>query len=112
MKPMDLALKYMEIFYSGKNIDRLYQLFSDDFIFNGPLFKFDSAKGYVKSLMDDPPKGLTYKIIQTYESESSVCLVYEFSKPGISCVPMAQLFETRKNKISRILLIFDTQAFT
>ncbi len=112
MKPMDLALRYMEIFYSGKNIDRLYQLFSDDFSFYGPLFQFDSAKDYVKSLIDDPPEGLTYKIIQSFESESSACLVYEFSKPGISCVPMAQLFETNNDKISKILLIFDTRAFT
>ncbi|HJP17661.1 MAG TPA: hypothetical protein QF468_03285 [Nitrospinota bacterium] len=109
---MDLALRYMQIFYSGKNIDRLYQLFSDDFSFSGPLFQFDSAKGYINSLINDPPEGLAYKIIQSFESESSACLVYKFSKPGISCVPMAQLFETEKDKIKKITLIFDTQSFT
>lgn len=111
MKPLDLALKYMEIFYSGKNIERLNQLFSDDFSFYGPLVQFDSAKDYVNSLINDPPDGLNCKIIKAFESDSSACLIYEFSKPGI-CVPMAQLFETKNDKISKIQLIFDSKAFT
>ncbi len=100
----------MEIFFSGKNIERLNQLFSDDFSFHGPLFQFDSAKDYVNSLISDPPEEFNYKIIKTFESESSACLVYEFFKPGI-CVPMAQIFETKNDKICKIQLIFDSKVF-
>ena len=36
MRPLELANKYMEIFYSGKQIDDLRHLFADDFSF-GPV---------------------------------------------------------------------------
>ena len=110
MKPLELALKYMDIVFNGKNPDELNNLFADEFIFSGPFNKFDTAEDYIKSLKTDPPLGFEYKILRTFEGESSVCLVYQFSKPGVS-VPMAQLFETNCGKISRIMLIFDTAAF-
>ena len=99
MKPFELALKYMEIFFNGENLDDLFQPFSENFSFEGPLFKFYSAKDYVNSLKLDPPKNFDYKIIRSFENESSTCLIYQFIKPVIS-VPMAQLFEAngRKNQ--------------
>ena len=100
----------MEIFYSGENMDRLYPLITNDFTFQGPLFEFESAKSYIESLIGDPPIECNYSLIESYETKSSACLVYQFSKPGIS-VPMAQYFEVDNEKISRILLVFDTRAF-
>ena len=41
---------------------------------------------------------------------SSACLIYQFSKPGVS-TSMPQTFDTKDGKISSILLIFDTGAF-
>ncbi len=113
MRPLDLALRYMKIFYSDGNVDELFQLFANDFTFSGPLYKFDSREDYIKSLKSDPPigfVGLEYKIISSFENEFSACLVYQFTKPGIS-VPMAQIFNISNNKISNILLIFDTSVF-
>jgi len=111
MKPLDLALKYMDIFFSGKDLNQLSQIFSKDITFDGPIFKFNSAKSYLQALKKDPPQGMNYKIIKVFEQDSSVCLFYQFSKPGIS-LPMAQLFEIENNKISKILLIFDTSVFS
>jgi len=110
MKPLDLSLKYMDIFYSGNNIDDLSNIFSKDFSFEGPLYRFDSAKSYIDALKKDPPTGMTYEIIQTFENESTVCLIYQFLKQDIS-TPMAQVFEIEKEKIKKILLIFDTRVF-
>ncbi len=110
MRPLELARQYMDLFYAGKDLDALMDLFARDFTFSGPFYRFDSAEAYVRSLKADPPEGLSYRIIRTFESDAAACLVYQFSKPGVS-VPMAQLFEISGGKISRILLIFDTGAF-
>jgi len=110
MRPLELANKYMEIFYSGNQIDDLRQLFSNDFSFKGPFYEFDTAEAYIESLKAEPPAGFEYSIYQSYENESSACLIYQFSKPGVS-VLMAQQFEIKNGRISRIFLIFDTAAF-
>lgn len=94
MRPLDLALKYMEIVFSENNLDDLSHLFACDFNFRGPLFEFDWAEGYIHSLKSEPPLGFKYKIINSFENESSACLVYEFLKPNV-CVSMAQLFEIK-----------------
>lgn len=111
MKPLELALKYMDIVFDRKNPDELGHLFADEFTFSGPFYEFHTAEDYIKSLKTDPPVGFQCKILRTFEGKSSACLVYQFSKPGVS-LPMAQLFETNSGKISRIMLIFDTAAFS
>jgi len=110
MKPLDLALQYMDIFFNSHNMEELTSLLSQDFSFQGPLYEFNSPQSYIESLKTDPPLGFEYKIIRSFESSSSAGLFCLFSKPGIQ-VPMAQLFEIRNHKISRILLIFDNKAF-
>jgi hypothetical protein len=111
VKPLKLALKFMDIFFSGEKMDRLRPLLADDFSFNGPLYKFDSAEDYINSLQADLPKGFNFEIIRSLEDESSACIFYQFTKPGV-CTPMAQMFEVNEGKISKILLVFDTSAFT
>jgi len=111
MKPLDVALKYMEIFFGGKNMEDLRSLLTDDCKFEGPFYQFETAADYVRSLREDPPQDFKYEILQRFENESSVCLVYQFSKPGIS-TPMVQVFEFRENKICKILLIFDSGVFS
>ncbi|HEY5648161.1 MAG TPA: nuclear transport factor 2 family protein [Nitrospiria bacterium] len=101
----------MEIFYSGRNVEDLRELFSDGFSFTGPFAQYSSADDYISALKADPPRDVHYKIIKSFENESSACLLYEFSKPGMT-IPMAQLFEVRDGKISRIILVFDRAVFT
>ncbi len=84
---------------------------TDNFNFNGPFYQFDSAEAYITSLQADPPKGFKYEIIRSFENESSACLIYQFTKPGV-CTPMVQLFEVKERKISKVLLVFDTQTFS
>lgn len=110
MKPLDLALEYMDVVFGGKDIERLSNLLADQFSFQGPFFKFDSAVDYINSLKADPPKDFGYTMISTFEDEASACLVYRFSKPGVD-TPMVQLFKINNGKISKILLVFDTAPF-
>ncbi len=111
MKPLDAALRYMGIFFSGSDLEALRPLFADDLIFEGPFYTFDSAEAYLDSLRDDPPEGMTYDILASFESASSACLIYQFSKPGVQ-TPMAQLFEMEGGVIRKITLIFDTGVFS
>lgn len=110
MKPIELAQKYMEIFFSGENVEDLSGLFADEFSFVGPFYRFDSALAYIDSLQSDPPQKCEFQILHTFEKTSSVCFIYQFIKPGIS-TPMAQTFEIRGGKICNVLLIFDTGVF-
>ena len=110
MNPLDLALQYMDIFYSTREIDVLAPLLAENLVFQGPFYQFDSAEAYLASLRGDSRAGLTYSLIHSVADATSACLIYQFSKPGIS-TPMAQLFEIRGGKIKKIILIFDTKVF-
>jgi len=111
MKPIDLALKYMDIVFNGKDPHLLKEILDDQLTFSGPMYHFDSAKDYINSLIDNPPDGFGYELIHSYEDETTTCLLYEFHKPGVR-IPMAQFFKIGKNKISKILLIFDASFFS
>ena len=111
MKPLELANKYLEIFYSGKNIQDLSALFATDLKFNGPLYTFETSEAYINSLLSSPPKDFNYSILHSYENTTSACVIYQFSKAGVT-LPMTQYFEVKNEKIRKILLIFDTAKFT
>jgi len=111
MKPLELANKYLEIFYSGKNIQDVSHLFTDDLKFTGPFYSFDTSEAYINSLLSNPPENFKYSILHSYENATSTCIIYQFSKPGIT-LPMTQYFEIKSGKINKILLIFDTGKFT
>ncbi len=110
-KPLDLAMRYMEIFFAGRDPDELGPLFSSNFSFQGPMYRFDNAAAYIESLKQAPPQDCNFTLIESFERDNKVCLIYRFSKPDISEV-MAQLFTIESDRISRILLIFDSQPFT
>ena len=110
MTPLELAEKYMDCVFKTGNLEELRNILSDDLQFRGPFFHFDSADDYVNSLRNDPPENFEYEILKSYTDNSSACLVYQFSKPGVS-TPMTQTFEAIDGKISSILLIFDTGVF-
>lgn len=110
MSPLDVALRYMEIFFSGRNLERLHEILGDPFEFTGPLYRFDSARAYVESLQADPPEGFAYRLLQTFADGGRVNLIYQFSKPGVETV-MSQFFQIRDGRIARTLLIFDTGPF-
>lgn len=110
-KPVDLAERYMKAFFGRAPLEKMSELFSDDLVFEGPFHKYASAKQYIDALMEDPPKDVNYVLERIYEDESSVCLIYTFSKHGLE-TRMVQMFEVADGKICKIHLVFDTRAFT
>lgn len=110
MRPVDLAYKYLEIFFSGRDLERLYDILADDLKFSGPFYEFTSAREYVETLVAQPPVECAYKILYVFEKGSAVNLIYEFSKPETRA-KISQIFEIRDAKIAVTLLIFDSSQF-
>ena len=110
MTALELAHRYLELIYTVRDYRELLQVLHDDLEFRGPFQSYHSAKGYIQALIDDPFTKVTYQVFHSYENDSSACLIYKFNKHEISTT-MVQIFELREHKISRIQLIFDTNAF-
>ena len=110
-KPTELAQKYMESYFSQTPLESMEAILAEDLIFEGPFQSSTSAKTYLESLRENPPINVSFEMEEVFENESSVCFVYQFSKPGVK-TRMAQIFEVYDEKISKIKLVFDTRAFT
>ena len=50
-------------------------------------------------------------VVQDFRAVTSACLVYKFSKPGVSTL-MAQPCKVIDDRTASVLLVFDTGAFT
>ena len=111
MRPLQLALKFMEVFFGGEGIEALRPLFAKNLKFKGPLYSSSTAEEYIQALKSDPPKGLDYRILGLNEKAASARLVYLFFKPGVR-TPMEQTFQVADGKITAMLLNFDTRVFT
>lgn len=110
IKPIDLAESYMKSFFGQAPLQMMHALFAADLEFEGPFYRSSSAKEYIDRLKEDPPTDVHYVMEKTYEDENSACLVYLFSKPGVE-TRMVQTFEIADDKIRKIKLVFDTNAF-
>jgi hypothetical protein len=91
-------------------LDQLQEILAVDMQFRGPFHHYHQATDYINSLKSDPPENFRYEMIKTYSDDTSACLVYRFSKPGIKTI-MTQIFEVKNDKITHILLVFDTKDF-
>lgn len=110
MSPLALAYRFMEIFYESADPEQLSAILHEDLEFTGPFYRLDSARAYIDSLLVDPPREMSYRIIHAYQDAASACLIYQMEKPGIS-TPMAQQFTVKNGKIHQIRLIFDSGVF-
>ena len=110
MSPKTLALAYLNCLFKTGNLVQLEKFLAPDLDFQGPFYQFQSAAAYLQALRKDPPEGFNYKLIKSFEEDTSVCLIYRFSKAGVSTL-MTQWFVVENDKINKITLIFDTAAF-
>jgi hypothetical protein len=110
MGPLDLARKYMAILFEQGDLSELDQVLANTLYFSGPFYEFHTANAYIEALKSGPPRDFQYEMIAAYENDTTACLMYQFQKPGVS-VPMAQYFEVKDDRISRILLVFDSAPF-
>lgn len=110
MTSLELATRFMEIFYSGEPPENLKKICSQDMTFEGPMYQLSNLEDYIQSLNESPPDGMQYQILKSYEDENSACLIYIFERGTIETV-MSQLFIIKEGKINHIQLIFDSHQF-
>lgn len=111
MNALELAHRYLDIFYNGKDPAKLAEILDANFKFEGPFNKCNSATQYVNTLVKDPPRNMQYQIVDQFGDQKSACVIYLFSKDEIKS-NMVQYFRIRDNRISEILLIFDSADFS
>ena len=111
MKEIDIAKKYLEIFFESKDFDSLARLFDKNLDFKGPFYEFGSAHDYIESLKSSPPIDVSYKIVEEFSSQNSVCIIYNFTKNGKSTL-MSQTFWFADGRIKKIRLIFNPEEIT
>lgn len=107
MKKVEIAKEFIDQFCRG-NVEYLEELLQENLHFQGPLFKFSSRNDYLESLRADPPKNNKYRVLSITENEEEVSIYYEYGKANGS-LTIAQLFRFEGNKISEILLVFDSK---
>ena len=106
-----VVYKYMETFFRTSDFHSLFDIFSNDLKFNGPLYQFDCAEDYINSLIESPPVDCDFEIVDEYVNKNSVCLIYNFVK-GNKQTLMAQTFLIEAGLIKSIMLIFNVQDIT
>jgi len=100
----------MTILFGDGDLEQLMTLFADEFHFSGPFYEFGSARAYVDALKAGPLRDYSYETIGEFENNDSACILFRFSRPGVSVV-MSGYFGISHDKIDKVLLIFDTAPF-
>lgn len=103
--------KYFEIFFRSHDFNELYTIFSENLTFEGPLYQFSSAEGYINSLKDSPAINCSYEIIEQFEDNEKVNVIYLLRKGNTEKL-ISQLFQFKDDLIVKIILIFDTSNIT
>lgn len=105
----DSLKRYLDIFKSGGPFDDLESLFDPGLKFRGPFFSSDDAKSYIAALETDPPQGIDYTLLTSFESGTEAILVINFLKPPRK-TPMVVWGKFSGDKIKELTLIFDSRA--
>ncbi|WP_444935231.1 hypothetical protein ACJJIW_11605 [Microbulbifer sp. JMSA004] len=108
MKEIELARKYMDIFFETKDFDSLDLILDENLDFDGPLFKCKSAKEYIESLKASPPVNVSYEMVEEFRNPNSICYIYKFTKNCRSTL-IVQTFHFNVGRISKIRLIFNPE---
>lgn len=104
------ALKrYLNIFKYSVSFDELEPLFDPSLRFRGPFFLSDDAKSYIAELQRDPPEGVDYTLLSSFENDREAILVINSLKPPEQ-TPMVLWGKFSGDRIKKLALIFDSSA--
>lgn len=101
-----LALEYLRGL-CAPDLDGLVPLLAKDLCVRGPLLECTSRMAYMLSLRQAPPESRDYEVLNVMAREEFVSIYYNYKK-GTGTVTIAELFGFRHDKITSLLLVFDT----
>lgn len=91
MGPLEVARRYMDILFTGEGMEALEEILAEDFSITGPIYKIESKAEYIEALLANPPSGIGYDVIGTFEGveaggngsgESGTASVFYWFKRG------------------------------
>lgn len=109
MTHKETALEFLRCFSRG-DLKTLGGLLGEEFRFRGPRLRCDSRREYLEALAADPPDPSEFEIIGIVGEGREVGVFYEYRKQGVTTA-MAQWCRFQGDKISDLLLVFDSRAF-
>ena len=94
------------------DFDRLRDILSDDFRFRGALDRADGPDAFIALIKQNAPSfgQVAFSDIRRIVDGDRAVNLYDFHAGPVS-VPMAEAFEVRADRISRIDLYFDPARF-
>lgn len=107
MKPLYLAMRYMEIVYEQHTYTELQKLLHPKFKFEAPDVLYNSREAYLIALRSNPPVKEPYKILKFYENPNSACLIYRYANRMLIC----QIFEISESMLLEVKLIYNPSDF-
>jgi len=107
MNNRDIALEFLRCFCAG-DVAGLAPLLAENLSLRGPLYRFDSRDSYLDNLNNDQPDKCAYQVLSVTESRDCVSIYYDYEKTDRT-LTIAQLFRFENQRISQILLVFDSR---
>lgn len=103
---LDLARDYIRAFCAG-DIDRLTPLLADDFVIQGPLYRFESAAAFLDRLKTLNAPAADCQLLSLQGDDGSASAFFNY-RIGPMTLLMAMQFTARDNQLGSALLVFDT----
>ena len=102
---------YYDCWASG-DLERFAEILTDDFVFRGALDRADGPTAFVELIRRNAPMfgGARFADVRRVTDGPRSVSLYTF-QVGAAQVPMAEAFEVRGERISRIDLYFDPAKF-
>jgi ketosteroid isomerase-like protein len=102
---------YYETWANGE-FERFRDILSDDFIFRGAMDRADGADAFVDLIRRNAPMfgDVRFDDVRRVVDGPRAVSLYDF-RVGATSIPMAEAFEIRGDRISRVDLYFDPARF-
>ncbi|MDT8446796.1 MAG: nuclear transport factor 2 family protein [bacterium] len=108
MTSLELARQYLRCLVT-RDLEGVAKLLADDFRFESPLLRSESAPAYLANLKANPLEPGEALILAEVEEGGQVALFYRYQKEGAT-LDVAQWFEVSKGKLLASRLVFDSSS--
>lgn len=109
MDVVEAAVSWVR-FFVRQDFESLRGVLSENFTFEGPLLKANSADEYIKALEADVSVPGEAVVENAMQQGDQVTLFYRYRKPGVE-VSMAQWFEIEDGLVKASRVWFDASPF-
>jgi hypothetical protein len=106
---LDLAIGFLDASLGERDFDRAATYLADDFTFEGPIDKFDSAEAFLAGF-----KGFAsmlqpgWRRLAAYGHGEGALVMYEMFGPGGAPIRAVDSYTAKDGKLDTLALVFDT----